>query len=69
MQATKLNLACWLLDNSAKAMITAVPTGTHHFPRGEPLSHGTTVYGEIPPTYNIYDGSSRCVRVSQPILF
>ena len=34
--------------------------------RGEPPSHGTTVYVEIPPTYNIYAGSSRCVIVSQP---
>lgn len=36
---------------------------------GEPPSHGTTVYGIIPPTYNIYDGSRRCVKASQPIQF
>lgn len=35
--------------------------------REEPPSHGTTVYVEIPPTYNIYAGSSRCVIVSQSL--
>lgn len=35
--------------------------------RYTPVSHGTTVYVEMPPTYNIYAGSRRCVIVSQPL--
>lgn len=35
--------------------------------RGEPPSHESTIYGKISTTYNIYDGSRRCVIASQPL--
>lgn len=50
MWATKLNLACLLMDRSVHKLITTIPTGTHQLPTEEPPSHGTTVYGLIPHT-------------------
>lgn len=34
---------------------------------GEPPSHGATVYGKIPPTYNNSNVQQSCVTVSQPL--
>lgn len=72
----KLNLARFLMDNSIQIMTTTAldvhlyNLRTYRYTpvsHGEPPSHGATVYGKIPPTYNNSNVQQSCVTVSQPL--
>ena len=63
--ATKLNLACLLMDKSIQKLITTIPIGTHQLLAG---NHRLTGYGMSHNTthLNYHTGSRRCVTASQP---